>query len=285
MAHFTNTIRRFFSNDSVLRWLIVINVVLFAVVGLTSAAMKWTGIGFSLQSYLSLPSDIIAFLHHPWTLVTYMITQYNLLHLLFNMLCLYWFGQVLLLTLSERHLIWLYIVGGLVGGLLYLAVYNLVPAFSHNYAMLCGSSASVLAVMTAAAFRSPDYRLNLLLIGPVKLRWIAIITIVLAVIGTGGGNAGGEVAHIGGVIAGAWFGLMLRRGRDVTKIFSRISERRKAKKEQRRIKVDKVASAMQSRRDDMSRLDELLDKIKQSGYKSLTHKERAELDALSKRLQ
>ena len=118
MAHFTNTIRRFFSNDSVLRWLIVINVVLFAVVGLTSAAMKWTGIGFSLQSYLSLPSDIIAFLHHPWTLVTYMITQYNLLHLLFNMLCLYWFGQVLLLTLSERHLLWLYIVGGLVGGLL-----------------------------------------------------------------------------------------------------------------------------------------------------------------------
>jgi hypothetical protein len=139
--------------------------------------------------------------------------------------------------------------------------------------------------MTAAAFRSPDYRLNLLLIGPVRLRWIAIITIVLAVIGTGGGNAGGEVAHIGGVIAGAWFGLMLRRGRDVTKIFSRMSERRKAKKEQRRIKVDKVASAMQSRRDDMSRLDELLDKIKQSGYKSLTHKERAELDALSKRLQ
>jgi membrane associated rhomboid family serine protease len=285
VAHFTNTIRRFFSNDSVLRWLIVINVVLFAVVGLTSAAMKWTGIGFSLQSYLSLPSDIIAFLHHPWTLVTYMITQYNLLHLLFNMLCLYWFGQVLLLTLSERHLLWLYIVGGLVGGLLYLAVYNLVPTFSHNYAMLCGSSASVLAVMTAAAFRSPDYRLNLLLIGPVRLRWIAIITIVLAVIGTGGGNAGGEVAHIGGVIAGAWFGLMLRRGRDVTKIFSRMSERRKAKKEQRRIKVDKVASAMQSRRDDMSRLDELLDKIKQSGYKSLTHKERAELDALSKRLQ
>jgi hypothetical protein len=64
-----------------------------------------------------------------------------------------------------------------------------------------------------------------------------------------------------------------------------MSEKRKAKKEQRRIKVDKVASAMQSRRDDMSRLDELLDKIKQSGYKSLTHKERAELDALSKRLQ
>ena len=285
MAHFTNTIRRFFSNDSVLRWLIVINVVLFAVVGLTSATMKWTGIGFSLQSYLSLPSDISAFLHHPWTLVTYMITQYNLLHLLFNMLCLYWFGQVLLLTLSERHLLWLYIVGGLVGGLLYLAVYNLVPTFSHNYAMLCGSSASVLAVMTAAAFRSPDYRLNLLLIGPVRLRCIAIITIVLAVIGTGGGNAGGEVAHIGGVIAGAWFGLMLRRGHDVTKIFSRLSERHKAKKEQRRIKVDKVASAMQSRRDDMSRLDELLDKIKQSGYKSLTHKERAELDALSKRLQ
>lgn len=286
MGVYITDIRKFFSRGGALKWLIVANVAVFVIAGLWSVMSKFFGFSVDLSHWLSLPSGLWALAHSPWTIVTYMFTQYDLLHILFNMLCLYWFGQVLLLTLSDRHLLWLYFMGGLIGGLIYILVYNFVPLFSSTNASLCGSSASVLAVMTAAAFRSPNYELNLLLIGAVKLKWIALVTIILAVIGLGGGNAGGEFAHLGGVLAGSVFGVMLRKGKDLTKFGMTMFGKREGNyNAKRNVKVAKVSTAMERRRDDIARLDMLLDKIKQSGYNSLTRQERTELESLSKRLQ
>ena len=286
VATFIDSVKRFFRKGGVLKWLIAINVALFLIISLFGVFTKLTGIDiFPIGYFLSLPSEIAVFLYRPWTIATYMFTQYNFLHILFNMLCLYWFGQVLLLTLSDRHLLWLYIVGGVFGGVFYLLIYNLVPAFSGVAATLCGSSASVLAIMVAAALRSPDYEMNLLLIGAVKLKWIAVVAIVMSVIGIGGNNSGGEIAHIGGLFAGMLFGLMLRRGKDITKVSIVVSSKKSDEAKSRKINASRTATAMINHRDDMARLDELLDKIKQSGYKSLTRKERDELETLSKRLQ
>lgn len=274
----------FFRRSGTLSRLIAINVLVFVVVGLASVVGRFAGLDMVwTHDWLSLPSGMDVFFVRPWTLVTYMFTQYEFLHILFNMLWLYWFGQVLLLTLSEKHLLWLYFSGGVLGGLLYLAVYNSVSGFGGIGSELCGSSASVLAVMTAAAFRSPDYRFNLLLIGSVKLKWLALVSIVLAVIGVGGGNAGGELAHLGGVVAGGVFGMMLCRGVDLTRVIGRLFRKRKS--DRHGINANKVVSAMEDRRSDMQCLDELLDKIRRSGYESLTRKERVELERLSKRLK
>lgn len=286
VASIIDSLKRFFRNGGILKWLIAINICLFLIISLFGVFVKLTGIGiFSIGDFLSLPSEITMFLCRPWTIVTYMFTQYNFLHILFNMLCLYWFGQVLLLTLSDRHLLWLYLVGGVFGGVFYLLIYNLLPTFSSVAATLCGSSASVLAIMVAAALRSPDYEMNLLLIGAVKLKWIALVAIVMAVIGIGGNNSGGEIAHLGGVFAGILFGVMLRRGKDITKVGIGFSNKRTNVAKTRKINASRTATVMTNHRDDMTRLDELLDKIKQSGYKSLTRKERDELEGLSKRLQ
>ena len=286
VASFIDSVKRFFRNGGVLKWLITINIGIFLIISLSGIFVKLSGIDiFSIDSFLSLPSKITDFLCRPWTIATYMFTQYNFLHILFNMLCLYWFGQVLLLTLSDRHLLWLYIVGGVFGGVFYLLIYNLLPTFSGVAATLCGSSASVLAIMVAAALRSPDYEMNLLLIGAVKLKWIAVVAIVMSVIGIGGNNSGGEIAHIGGLFAGMLFGLMLRRGKDITKIGAGFSSKKGNEAKTRKINASRTATVMTNHRDDMARLDELLDKIKQSGYKSLTRKERDELETLSKRLQ
>lgn len=62
------------------------------------------------------------------------------------------------------------------------------------------ASASVLAVIAASAIRTPDLRLYLFLIGEVKLKWVALGCIVLTFAGVGGGNAGGQAAHVGGVL-------------------------------------------------------------------------------------
>lgn len=284
MASIIDGIKRFFYKGGALKWLIAINVGIFLLVSLFDVFVKLSGIDiFPKEDFLSLPSEMIKFFSRPWTIATYMFTQYNFLHILFNMLCLYWFGQVLLLTLSDRHLLWLYIVGGVFGGVFYLLIYNLLPSFSLEYAKLCGSSASVLAIMAAAALRSPDYEMNLLLIGAVKLKWIATVAIVMAVIGIGGGNSGGEIAHLGGLFAGILFGVILKRGKDLTKFG--IGFFKKNGVGSRKIKVSRAATVMTNRREDIARLDELLDKIKLSGYTSLTRKERVELESLSKRLQ
>lgn len=282
---FIDAIKRCFTGAGVLKWLITINLAVFLIVGIINVSTRLMGIDLAwAHEWLSLPSDLNMLALHPWTLITYMFTQYDFLHILFNLLWLYWFGQVLLQTLSARHLLWLYIVGGIVGGALFIAIYNLLPAFSAYRAELSGASASVLAIVTAAAFRSPDYSLNFFLIGEIRLKWIAVFVALLSLIGIGGSNAGGEVAHLGGIAVGVCFGLSLRRGRDLAKlpywVANMFSQSPRSK-----MNVAKVTKAMNHHRSEMQRLDELLDKIHVSGYGALTRKERAELEELSKRLQ
>ncbi len=218
-------------------------------------------------SWLGVPASASAFASRPWTLLTYMFTQTSLLHLLFNMLWLFWFGQVLAERAGQRGVWRAYLTGGVAGGLLFLVSTLLFPSLGH--ACLTGASASVVAVMVEAALRSPDREFRLFLFGTVKLKWLALVSLALLLLGLGGGNSGGQAAHLGGALAG--LGLyMSGKIRRRTPRAPRRSARRTAK-------------AMESAMTDMQRLDALLDKIKLSGYDSLTAKEKEELRRLSDR--
>lgn len=265
-----------------LAWLTVINVAVWLIVTILGIASSILHFHFSLESWLSLPARFVIFLSRPWTLLTYMVVQYEFLHLLFNILWLYWFGVILILSLSDRHLLWLYIGGGLLGGIFFLAS----SALGWSAGWLCGSSASVLAVMAAAAIRMPDHRLNLFLIGPVALKWVALVCCVLTFIG-GGGN---QPAHLGGLIWGISFALLLRHGTDISSLFlSSISIPHSSlhidKLNRPKRRADKVVDALERHRRDTERLDELLDKIRISGYGSLSRRERTELQDLSSRIK
>ena len=257
-----------------MKWLIIINCVVFTLLFIIGV------LGVSSNQWVGLPSDFYAFLTRPWTILTYMFVQNDILHILFNMLWLYWFGQVFLLTLNERQLLTLYLLGGVFGGLLYM-VSNLIFATGVG-SILIGSSASVLSIMTATVFRSPNYKLHLFLFGEVKLKWIAVICIVFVFIGTGGNNAGGEIAHVGGVLTGTLFGVMLYRGTDILKPICSIFDFRRDKK--KHIRTNLIEKTLNNRRYDIERLNGLLEKVKQSGYESLTKRERDELDSLSRKL-
>lgn len=233
----------------------------------------------SLASLLTLPSHAEIFLTRPWTLVTYMTIHFDILHMLFNAAWLYWFGRILLITLSEKHLAYYFIGGGITGGIFFL----IASALGSGSGWLCGASASVIAVMCGAAIRLPDHRINLLLIGSVKLKWIAIACCVLTFLG-GGGN---QTAHIGGLVWGVATALLIKTGYDPTERLKGFSLRSRTthKTGQRRRNPAKVADALQKHRNDMERLDQLLDKIRISGYGSLSNRERKELDRLSKRIK
>ena len=264
--------------------LIAVNGALFVALRLAVIIGLLAGAADPLSAVLSaveLPSSLPALLMAPWTVVTYMFAQYDILHLAFNLLWLYWFGQVMLLRCSPSQLLTLYLYGGLAGAALFIVAFNLLPLFAGTTGMLIGSSAAVMAIVTATAILLPDFRMQLLLIGSIKLKWIACGAALLVLLGASGSNAGGEMAHAGGIIAGAIFATQLRRGHDITAPARKLSAR--------------IASALTPAAkpthtptippDPQADLDIILDKIKRSGYSALTPDERRRLFEISRKIK
>ncbi|RYF54850.1 MAG: rhomboid family intramembrane serine protease, partial [Cytophagaceae bacterium] len=154
--------------------LILVNVVIFLVLLVTKVSLTMaqnSGYGF-IMSQLLIPGDINSFLHKPWTLFTYFFTHEEIFHILYNMLFLYWFGRLIDEYLGNRRLMGLYIMGGVAGGLLYLAMYNLVPYFQGqaDTARMLGASAAAFSVAVGAATLLPNYTFHLLFFGPVRIK-------------------------------------------------------------------------------------------------------------------
>lgn len=147
-----------------------------------------------------------------------MFMHAGFLHILFNMLWLYWFGSLFLYFFSGKHLRGLYVLGGICGGLFYMIAYNIFPYFSQTlpFSTLVGASASVLAIVAATAYREPNYRVQLFLFGAVRLKYLALIVIGTDLLFITSNNAGGHIAHLGGALAGLWFAASLSKGKDVT---------------------------------------------------------------------
>ncbi len=245
--------------------LVALNTAIYLLVTLLAL------LGIDSSDWVSLPSSLSELAMRPWTPLTYMVVHYSFFHLLFNMLWLYWFGEFFLTLGTNRQLIALYIYGGLLGAAFYLAAYNL-PWHLPGSGLLSGASASVLAIVVAAAWLMPRFKMQLFILGEVSLKWIAAATVILSVLALPGDNAGGNMAHLGGALTGAVFAFAFRRGLDITRIGGR-------KKRSRFITV-KPSSADT----DKAMLDELLDKVRQSGYKSLNASERKKLLELSNKL-
>jgi len=156
------------------------------------------------------------------------------------------------------------------------------PLFRKELAIAqaLGASASVLAITIAIAAYIPDYTLHLILIGPVKLKYIALATVVLDLIGMSGGNAGGHIAHLGGALYGYIFAMNLKNGKNIASWFDRIADRIKNLFARRKMKVVKKARPLtddeylHNKKASQERVDSILDKISRSGYGSLTAEER-----------
>lgn len=293
--------RQAFRASTMLMKIIWINIGVFVALRLIAIAGIFTGSSDlinTVMSFIQLPSSPSILATRPWTLVTYMFAQYDVLHILFNLLWLYWFGSLFTMVATKRQLLALYLLGGLGGAAFFLTAYNVLPALHWHLGWLIGSSASVIAIVTATAILMPDFRMNLLFIGSISLKWIAVATIALVLIGVSGNNAGGEVAHIGGVAVGALYAVRMKRGHDITGPFNRFFDRMvnlwnrfastvSGALSSPRLKngTGKAPNAPQCSADDRAALDEILDKIKKSGYAGLTAEERRKLFDVSKKIK
>lgn len=285
-ADFTGNLRNQFRTADTLQKIILANVIVFITFAVVRAFMKLfmssLDTYFSPSHWLAVPASLPALVLKPWTLFTYMFYHEDFLHILFNMLWLYWMGKIFMEYLGNKKLLSTYVLGGFSGAILYIAAYNFFPLFSQSvqFSYAIGASAGVLAITVAAATLLPDYKIGILLIGPVALKYIAIITVFLDLISISGSNAGGHIAHLGGALFGFIYIRQLKQGRDLAGWFNNLADKAAALfKGRKRMKVSYTRSArdedfVSARKAKQERTDEILDKISKSGYGSLTNEER-----------
>lgn len=288
---FTN-LKNTFRAGNILAKLIYINVGLFILIRLMGVIFLLFNIpGISFLQYLQMPSSPELLLYRPWTVITYMFTHFDFLHILFNMLWLYWFGGLFLNFFNERQLGGLYLLGGIAGAVLFMLAYNIFPYFqtvaSSSYLM--GASASVMAIVFAVSFYRKDLEINLFLIGRVKLIYLALFTFVIDLLAITSDNAGGHIAHIGGALFGIWFAMRIKKGKDLTAPMNRLLDwvvnlgkrKPKMKVTYKRAETDYEYNARKNR--ESADLDAILDKLKRSGYESLSADEKRQLFDASKK--
>jgi membrane associated rhomboid family serine protease len=278
-------IKKTFSRGNNLTKLIYLNIAVFLAISIVSIIgylLSNQIISLKALNFLSVPSSIKALLLRPWTLVTYMFTHKDILHILFNMLWLYWFGIIFLEYLDQRKLVAVYLEGGLCGAVVYIISFNIFPVFNQVVAesVAIGASASVMAVVVAIAVYVPDYSVNLLLLGRIKIKYVALAIFILTSVMDFSVNSGGKLAHIGGAMFGYLYTINLRRGRDlgsgINKIIDFFATLFKPRKKLR-VTYKKPASDYEynkTRVDHQEKINKILDKISKGGYDSLTKEEK-----------
>lgn len=286
--NFFENLQYTYRQGSAVTRLIFINIGVFILLHLSLLILKLFMIdGQAILRALTLPSNLYSLMLKPWTLISYMFLHQEFSHILVNMLALFWFGKIALDHFTEKQLYGLYFFGGLVGGILFITAYNIFPYFKFevDYATLLGASGAVIAIITATAVQSPNREMRLLLLGSIKLKYIAIVVVLISIFSLTSSNAGGEFAHLGGALYGYLFVVSLRRGKDPIKGFNRLMDKvvnlfTKTKKSDYQPKSSQKMSDAEynmSKANKMKEVDRILDKIKKSGYGSLTEEEKKNL--------
>lgn len=301
-------VKKEFSYGNMVTRIIFVNVGVFLFVYLVKLILRIVHGGDpsfdpafdNFSNFLSLSGNLFYDLTHPWVLFTHMFLHFGFFHILWNMLFLYWFGRIVGDFIGNQRVLPLYLLGGLSGAVAYLVFANVAYG---GEGIAYGASGAVNAIVVAAAVISPDYIIRLLFFGDVKLKFIAAIVVLFSLMGVADlNNTGGNIAHLGGALFGWFFILKLREGNDlsigvnrlldkIVNLYKGIPEKAKAKKGPRMAyknpnKKQRAKGNAASDSIDLShqeKIDAILDKIKQSGYESLTSEEKEFLFNASKK--
>ena len=281
-----NNIMSEFRSGTMLNKLIYVNLAVFVLVKLVDILMMLFNVkaGNPIVEWCMVYAGWHNLLTHPWGVISYMFLHQGFMHILFNMLWLFWFGRIFLEYFSNRQLLNVYLCGGIAGALLFILCYNLLPRFDATYACALGASAAVYAVVLAVAAYVPNYSIYVMFLGQVRIKWIAVFSVVSDLAMLDGTNAGGHIAHIGGALFGMWYIVGLRRGTDITAWLGRIIDwfatcfkprKPKMKVTYKRAETDYEYN--QRKHDNQQEIDAILEKIAKTGYNGLTEDEKRTL--------
>jgi membrane associated rhomboid family serine protease len=249
-----------------LYWLIGINVIVFLVAIVIAPA----------NGYLRLPAYLPALLAHFWAPVTYLFVHDGFISIIFNLLWLYWMGQLFEEYLGDDRLVGMYLLGGIAGAILFVALFNLVPGLSGSGGLISGASASIVAIVVATATLLPNNEI-VLFIWPVKLKWLVVIYALFDLINFYGIGFGVVTAHIGAAAFAFLYIKQLKKGNDWIRGIASLFKRRGPLKVASKNPLKKPSD--RPRQDEV---DEVLDKISKKGYDSLSKQEKEILFRASK---
>ena len=264
--------------------LLLINIGVFLILILLKLILFLFGQGFiynQIIGFLALPSSIHGFLTHFWTLITYMFLHESFMHILANMLWLYFMGILFLQYFNDRQMLNLYFLSGIVGGLLFILFYNVFPVFRpfRNSSILLGASAAISGIVIGICAYKPKQEVYLFGILRIPLWLIGVLYVLYDLAMISSSNPGGHISHLGGALVGLIFGIKAQHSVDITAWmnFSRSKPKMKVHKHYGNVRDDyrpKDYEWNKKQQDIKAEIDRILDKISRYGYNSLTRKEK-----------
>lgn len=237
---------------------------------------------FNFPNWIALSTDPDNFAVKPWTFLTYSFFHDGFWHLLFNMMVLNFASQLFLTYFTQKQLLGSYLLGAIFAGFVFVLSYY----FLNINTVIVGASAAIMTILVAVTTYQPLMNVRMLLIGNVKLWHITAVLLILDLMQFRLDNMGGHISHLSGALFGFLYIKLLENGTDlsagVTKVidlfanifrkspstpFKKVHKNYSKPLEQKKAKIV-VKSKSQAQ------IDEILDKISQSGYDSLTKDEK-----------
>lgn len=275
---FLENIKHRFKNAGIIEKLIYINLAVFLLVYIVNSFSHLFQINSNLiVNWLALPADLNEFIHKPWTIITYGFLHTSFIHILFNLIVLFFVGNLFIDYFTQKQLLNFYVLGTFFGGILFLISYNSFPALknSTDVNVLLGASAGTYAILIGIATYIPNYSFKIPLIGYIKLWHIATFFILIDIIQIAGNNTGGHLAHLGGALFG--FLYVNKASNKELDIFSPFKNL--FKKKDKPLKTvyksgNKPRKKTVTKTQNQQEIDAILDKISKSGYDALTKGEK-----------
>lgn len=267
--NFLYDIKNAFNKANIVEKIIYVNVAFFLVTVLFSNFM---------YNWFALPTTFFEFITKPWTAISYAFIHQRLLHILSNLIILYYIGNLFLDFFNKKQFVNFYFLGALIGATAYLIYYFILDKNGSN---LGGASAAVTAIFVGVATKIPRYALHLRFIGSIELWVLATIWVVLSLLQISGPNSGAAIAHLGGGLFGYIYAKQLNIGNDIGKWFENFLNyffglfKQQNKSNLKTVhKSNKRSTKTYEEKSKQQKINEILDKISKSGYESLSQDEK-----------
>jgi len=270
-----NKINLYISGLNIVEKIILFNITVYLLPFVLKTVLFLFNIkGLSIVNWFTIDATLSEFILKPWSILTYGFIHGSFSHIFWNMLMLYYFGNILKNIFGEKLILNLFLSGIVAGGLTYLISYNLFPVFKGINSVMIGASAGVMSVLFFLAAYDPQYRIRIIFFD-IKILYIALFLFFYDIIQIPLNNSGGHIAHIGGALWGYYYSVKYNNGSDlVNSILSYFKKNTNNK--------TSVKSKNDNKKFDQNKIDEILDKISDSGYDSLTKSEKEYLFKVGK---
>ena len=270
-----NKINLYISGLNIVEKIILFNITVYLLPFVLKTVLFLFNIkGLSIFNWFTIDATLSEFILKPWSILTYGFIHGSFSHIFWNMLILYYFGNILKNIFGEKLILNLFLSGIVAGGLTYLISYNLFPVFKGVNSVMIGASAGVMSVLFFLAAYDPQYRIRIIFFD-IKILYIALFLFFYDIIQIPLNNSGGHIAHIGGALWGYYYSVKYNNGSDlVNSILSYFKKNTNNK--------SSVKSKKDNKNFDQNKIDEILDKISDSGYDSLTKSEKEYLFKVGK---